>query len=170
MLFRSDSVLNTLSKDEKIAQLMILRASGLPLPGTTTAHFFDQEVEEAIRKYNIGGICFFQGSPQQQVSRINAYQQLAKTPLLVTIDGEWGLGMRMDSVQALPRPMMLGAVQNASVAFEYGKLVGQQCRRAGFQMNFAPVLDVNNNSKNPVINDRSFGENKYRVKIGRAHV
>ena len=65
----ADSVLNTLSKDEKIAQLMILRASGLPLPGTTTAHFFDQEVEEAIRKYNIGGICFFQGSPQQQIGR-----------------------------------------------------------------------------------------------------
>lgn len=160
-----DSVFQTLSRDEKIAQLMIVRSSAPPAPGALTATFYDKEVEEAIRAYNIGGICLFQGGPRQQAQRINYFQQIAKTPLLVTIDAEWGLGMRMDSVRALPRPMMLGALQDASLVYQYGLLVGRQCLRAGIQVNYAPVMDVNNNPANPVINDRSFGEDKYRVSL-----
>src|SRR5581483_4198815 len=79
-------------------------------------------------------------------------------------DAEWGLGMRMfDSVQALPHQMMLGAVQDANIIYQYGKLVGQQCKRIGINVNYAPVVDINNNPNNPVINDRSFGEDKYKV-------
>lgn len=158
-----DSVFKTLTKDEKIAQLMIVRSSGPPAAGAYMATFYDKEVEEAIRKYNVGGICLFQGGPQQQAQRINYFQSITKTPLLVTIDGEWGLGMRMDSVKSLPRPMMTGAVQDPSILYQYGRLVGEQCRRAGIQVNYAPVFDVNNNPQNPVINDRSFGENKFLV-------
>lgn len=158
-----DSVFKTLSKDEKIAQLMVIRSSAPPAPGSSNATFYDKEVEEAILKYKVGALCLFQGGPQQQVQRINHFQSITRVPLFVTIDAEWGLGMRMDSVGSLPRPMMLGAAQDATIAYQYGRLVGAQCRRAGIQVNFAPVMDVNNNPDNPVINDRSFGEDKYKV-------
>ena len=158
-----DSVFKTLSKDDKIAQLFIVRSSGPAVAPSPIATFYDKEVEEAILKYKVGGICLFQGGPQQQTQRINNFQQLSKTPLLVTIDGEWGLGMRMDSVAPLPRPMMLGAVQDGSIVYQYGRVVGQQCKRMGIQVNYAPVMDINNNPDNPVINDRSFGEDKYKV-------
>ena len=84
---------------------------------------------------------------------------------MITIDGEWGLGMRLDSVVSLPRQLMLGAVQDASLAYGYGKILGEQCKRMGIQVNFAPVVDVNNNPNNPVINDRSFGEDRYKVAL-----
>ena len=157
-----DSVFRTLSPDDKIAQLMVVRGSGID----STTHrpvFFDQQVEEAVRKYNVGGICMFQGDPLSQAGHINHYQSIARTPILFCIDAENGLGMRMDSVEGLPRQMMLGATSDPSLIFRYGRLVGQQCRRIGIQVNFAPDVDVNNNPDNPVINDRSFGEDKYKV-------
>lgn len=156
-----DSVFKTLTKEQKIAQLMVLRLSSIGPNRTVT--FFDKEVEEAIRKYNIGSICLFQGGPVKQASLINYFQSFAQTPLLVCIDGENGLGMRMDSVQGLPRQMMMGAVQDPALIYQYGRVVGEQCKRIGIQVNYAPVVDVNNNPNNPVINDRSFGEDKYRV-------
>ncbi len=156
-----DSVFKTLTKDQKIAQLMVVRVSSVG--ANRTPVFFEKEVEEAIRKYNIGSLCLFQGGPLKQASLINYYQQIARTPLLVTIDGETGVGMRFDSVMALPRQMMLGAVQDPALIYEYGRLVAEQCKRIGIQVNYAPVVDVNNNPDNPVINDRSFGEDKYKV-------
>jgi len=157
-----DSVFKTLSPDEKIAQLMVVRGSGID--GTThRAVFYDQQVEEAVRKYNVGGICMFQGDPLSQADHINHYQSITRTPILFCIDAENGLGMRMDSVEGLPRQMMLGATSDPSLIYRYGRLVGQQCRRIGIQVNYAPVVDVNNNPDNPVINDRSFGEDKYKV-------
>ncbi len=157
----ADSILKTLTDDEKIAQLMVVRLSGLG-PNRSVI-FYDQEVLEAIRKYNIGGICLFQGGPVKQVTLVNQLQAAAKVPLLVCIDGENGLGMRMDSVPGLPRQMMMGAVQDPAIIYEYGRWVAEQCKMAGIQVNYAPVVDVNNNPANPVINDRSFGEDKYRV-------
>lgn len=155
-----DSVFRTLTPDQKIGQLMILRTSGLK---NGQVVWYDQQVAEAVKKYNIGGICLFQGGPQQQAMVINRLQSMAQTPLLVTVDGEWGLGMRFDSVQALPRQMTLGAMSDPTILYDFGKIVADQCRRIGIQVNYAPVVDVNNNPDNPVINDRSFGENKYRV-------
>lgn len=157
-----DSVFKSLSPDEKIAQLMVIRMSS-PDPVTHRAHFYDQEVEEAVRKYNVGGICLFQGGPIDQANRINYFQGIARTPILFCIDAENGVGMRMDSVEGLPRQMMLGATADPSMVYQYGRLVGTQCRRIGIQVNYAPVVDVNNNPDNPVINDRSFGENKILV-------
>ena len=156
-----DSVFKTLSKDQKIGQLMVVRMSSIG-PGKTVT-FFEKEVEEAVRKYNVGGICLFQGGPVKQANLINHFQHISKTPILICIDAETGVGMRFDSVMALPRHMMLGAVQNPALVYEYGRVVGEQCKRMGIQVNYAPVVDVNNNPANPVINDRSFGENKYRV-------
>jgi beta-glucosidase-like glycosyl hydrolase len=157
-----DSVFKTLSKDQKIAQLMVVRLSTID-QSTKTVTFFDKQVEEAIRKYNIGGICLFQGGPLRQVNIINSFQSFAKTPLLICIDGENGVGMRVDSVKGLPRQMMLGAVQDPDIIYQFGKIVGEQCKRMGIQVNYAPVVDINNNPANPVINDRSFGEDKYKV-------
>ena len=121
----ADSVFKTLSKEEKIAQLMIIRAhSNLPQKHV-------DEATELIKKYNIGGLCFFQGGPVRQAKLTNHYQSIAKTPLMITIDAEWGLGMRLDSVQSLPRQLMLGASPDAHLAYRYGKILGQQCRRMG---------------------------------------
>jgi len=157
-----DSVFRTLTPDEKIAQLMVIRMSAID-PSTHKVIFYDKEVEEAVKKYNVGGICLFQGDPQTQASHINYYQHITRTPILFCIDAENGLGMRMDSVEALPRQMMLGATGDPSLIYQYGRLVGAQCRRIGIQVNYAPVVDINNNPDNPVINDRSFGENKFKV-------
>lgn len=156
-----DSVFKTLTKEQKIGQLMVVRLSSIG-PGQTIT-FYEKEVEEAVRKYNIGGICLFQGGPVKQANLVNYFQGITKTPILISIDAETGVGMRMDSVMPLPRHMMLGAVQNPALVYEYGRVVGEQCKRIGIQVNYAPVVDINNNPANPVINDRSFGENKYRV-------
>lgn len=157
-----DSVFKTLSKEEKIAQLMNVRVSTIG-PNRNGYIFFEKEVEEAIRKYNIGSLCLFQGGPIKQAQILNRYQSIAKTPLLITIDGENGVGMRFDSVAGLPRQMMLGAVQDPALIYQYGQVVAEQCKRIGIQVNYAPVVDINNNPANPVINDRSFGEDKYKV-------
>ncbi|HEY4062504.1 MAG TPA: glycoside hydrolase family 3 N-terminal domain-containing protein [Puia sp.] len=157
-----DSVFKTLSPDQKIAQLMVIRLSGID-GATRRAVFYDKAVEDDIRKYNVGGICLFQGGPVTQASYINYFQRIAQTPILFCIDAENGVGMRMDSVYGLPRQMMLGAMDDPSLMYQYGRLVGAQCRRVGIQVNYAPVVDINNNPDNPVINDRSFGEDKYKV-------
>ncbi len=154
-----DSVFKSLTTEQRIAQTMIIRAHS----NLGKKHI--EEVTELIQKYNVGGLCFFQGGPLRQAKLTNYYQQLTQTPLMITIDGEWGLGMRLDSVINLPRQLMLGAVSDASLAYRYGKLLGVQCKRMGIQVNYAPVVDINNNPANPVINDRSFGEDKYRVSL-----
>ncbi|MDE3251418.1 MAG: serine hydrolase [Bacteroidota bacterium] len=148
-----------LSKDERIAQLMIIRAHSNLGPEHVA------EVTDLIKKYNVGGLCFFQGGPVRQALLTNQYQSIAKTPLLISIDGEWGLGMRLDSVISFPRQLMLGATQDAPLVHAFGKAVGEQCKRMGIQVNYAPVVDINNNPLNPVINDRSFGEDKYKVAL-----
>ncbi len=159
----ADSVIKTLSNDERIAQLMVVRLSSIDLK-TKTITFFDQQVTELVKKYNIGSICLFQGGPVKQATMMNDLQALAKTPIMMCIDAEWGVGMRMlDSVLPLPKQMMLGAMQDSSIVYRYGQIVAEQCKRLGIHVNFAPVVDVNNNPDNPVINDRSFGEDKYKV-------
>ena len=160
-----DSVFKTLSRAEQIAQLMVVRLSTYDAKNKT-AIFLDDAVDSLVRKYNIGGICLFQGSPVKQATIINRLQATAKTPILICIDAEWGVGMRMiDSVLPLPHQMMLGAVSDAGIIYQYGKTVAEQCKRIGIQVNYAPVMDINNNPDNPVINDRSFGEDKYKVTL-----
>lgn len=158
----ADSVFNSLTEDQRIAQLMLVRVSSFTNKGPV---FYEDNVAKMITKYNIGGLVLFQGTPVQQADIINKFQKLAKTPLLVSIDGEWGLGMRYDSVQPLNQQIMLGALNDGTIVYKYGKLVAEQMRRAGIQVNFAPVVDINNNPNNPVINFRSFGEDKYKVAL-----
>lgn len=158
----ADSVLKSLNEEEKIAQLIMVRLSAIDLR-TRKISFYDSTVERDIKKYNIGGICLFQGAPVKQAYLVNYFQSIAKTPILIAIDGETGVGMRLDSVANLPKMMMLGAMRDSSIVYTYGQWVAEQCKQMGIQINFAPVADVNNNPNNPVINDRSFGENKWKV-------
>ncbi len=159
-----DSVFKSLSKDEKIAQLIVIRAHS----NLGEAHVAG--VTELIKKYNVGALCFFQGGPVRQANLTNFYQSFSKTPLMVTIDGEWGLGMRLDSVIKFPYQLTLGALSDDKVVYDMGRAVGEQMKRIGVHVNYAPVLDVNNNPNNPVIGYRSFGEDKYKVaKLGVAY-
>jgi len=103
-----DSVFRTLTGDQKIAQLMVVRLSSIDQANHRVV-FFDKQVDSAIRQYDIGGVCLFQGGPVDAAGYINYFQQIAQTPLLFCIDAENGVGMRMDSVMGLPRQMMLGA-------------------------------------------------------------
>lgn len=160
-----DSVYNTLTEDERIGQLFMIDV----WPMRDSIHFKD--VETLVRDYKVGGLIFFKGYPFRQATLTNLYQQKAKVPLLIGIDGEWGLSMRIDSTPVYPRQMVLGASANADLMYEMGLSIGEQCKRIGINFNFAPDVDVNNNPNNPVINDRSFGENRNTVsRLGAAYV
>ena len=152
-----DSVFNSLTPEQKIAQLMVIRAHS-NLGADHVA-----KVTSDIQQYNVGALCFFQGGPIRQANLTNFYQSIAKTPLMVTIDGEWGVGMRLDSVTKFPYQLTLGAMDNQRLVYEMGLAVGEQCKRLGIHVNYAPVVDINNNPNNPVIGYRSFGEDKYKV-------
>ena len=154
-----DSVFNKLSTRRKIAQLFFVRAH------TNMGKAYEDSVGKVIRRQRVGGLVFFQGGPGRQTILTNKYQALARTPLLITSDGEWGLGMRLDSTISYPYQMALGAVQDKELLYKMGLEVAKDYRRIGMHMNLAPDVDVNNNPKNPIINYRSFGENKYNVAI-----
>lgn len=152
-----DSVFNKLSTKHKIAQLFFVRAH------TNLSKAYQDSVGKVIKREKLGGVVFFQGGPVRQAVLTNKYQSKAKVPLIISIDGEWGLGMRLDSTISYPYQMALGAVQNKELLYKMGLEVAKDFKRLGIQMNLAPDVDVNNNAKNPVINFRSFGENKYNV-------
>ncbi|NCD70999.1 glycoside hydrolase family 3 N-terminal domain-containing protein [Mucilaginibacter agri] len=151
-----------LSRRQKIAQLMVLRLS--EKRGKDVV-FFDKEVGEYIKKYKVGSVCLFQGNSIDQAKVLNNLQSESKLPLLVCIDGETGLGMRFGDVTPFPDQLTIGATGDADIAYQIGKAIGLQCKRAGIQVNYAPVVDINNNPNNPVINFRSFGEDKYKVAL-----
>lgn len=152
-----DSVFKKLNKRQKIAQLFFVRAH------TDMGKVFEDSIAHVVKKERIGGLVFFQGGPGRQAILTNKYQALARVPLLITSDGEWGLGMRLDSTISYPYQMALGAVQDKELIYKMGLEVAKDYKRIGMHMNLAPDVDVNNNPKNPVINYRSFGENKYNV-------
>src|SRR6476469_594966 len=134
-----DSVFKTLSKDEKIAQLMVIRAHSNLGPEHV------EQIADLIKKYKIGALCFFQGGPIRQAELTNYYQSISKTTLMITMDAEWGLGMRLDSVTKFPYQMTLGALTNSSLIYEMGRAIGEQLKRMGVHVDYAPVVDINNN-------------------------
>ncbi len=152
-----DSVFKKLNKRQKIAQMFFVAAY------TNKSKAFTDSIAKVIRREKIGGLVFFQGGPGRQAILTNQYQKAARVPLLIASDGEWGLGMRLDSTIAYPYQMALGAVQNKELIYQMGLEVAKDYKRLGMHMNLAPDVDVNNNAKNPVINYRSFGEDKYNV-------
>jgi beta-glucosidase-like glycosyl hydrolase/CubicO group peptidase (beta-lactamase class C family) len=153
-----DSKMAKMTLEEKIGQLFSIRAH------SDLGRDHINSVKEQIKKYHVGGLCFFQGSPDKQAELTNEYQRLSNLPLMISIDGEWGLGMRFPkNTVSFPRQLMLGAIRDDNLIYEMGKEVAAQMKRVGIHMNFAPVVDVNNNPDNPVINNRSFGENRLKV-------
>ena len=151
-----DSVFLSLNQSERIAQLLMVRANN------ARENYFP-EITDYIQKYGIGGICYFGSGAMRQAIQNNKWQAMSKIPLLTSIDGEWGLGMRLDSTISFPFQMTLGALEDNSLIYKMGQEIGNQCRRIGLHMNFAPVVDININPKNPVINSRSFGDNPQEV-------
>ena len=152
-----DSIINQLSEEEKIAQLIMVAAY------SNRDEEHKEEILKLIEDYKIGGLIFFQGDPVTQGELMNDYQLASEVPLLGAIDAEWGLGMRLDNTISYPFQMALGAIQNDELMYEMGEEIARQIKRTGLHVNFAPVVDVNNNPENPVINYRSFGEDKKNV-------
>lgn len=151
-----DSVYNSLTMEQRVAQLICVRANQPDKP-------YFENVAKYIKQYNIGGVCFFRNDLTAQVEQTNTWQSLAKTPLMVSIDAEWGLAMRLKNTIAYPYQMTLGAVNDDELIYEMGQQVAEQCQRMGIHVNFAPVVDVNSNPANPIIGMRSFGENPEKV-------
>ena len=155
-----DSVYAAMSEEERVGQLLMIRAHSDLGPRHIAA------IKEFVTDYHIGGLCFFQGTPTRQADLTKEYQALARTPLLVSMDAEWGSGMRFKSDgYSFPRQMTLGAMgsDGLKTAEQMGYWIGEQLREIGVHLNFAPVVDVNNNAENPVINTRSFGESREKV-------
>ncbi len=152
----ADSVYQSLTIDQRIGQLIITRANNPHGP-------YDPQLDKLIKRYNLGGVSFLAGDPVKQALQTNHWNKLAQTPLFVAMDAEWGIGMRLKDTQKYPYQMTLGAVDNDSLLYRMGKQIGNQCRRMGIQINFAPVVDVNSNPQNPVIGMRSFGDNPHKV-------
>ncbi|WP_333693693.1 glycoside hydrolase family 3 N-terminal domain-containing protein [Flavobacterium sp.] len=152
-----DSIYNALSLEEKIGQLFMVAAYS----NKDSAHI--KSLDKLITEQKIGGLIFFQGGPVRQAKMTNRFQKLSKTPLFIGIDAEWGLSMRLDSVSKFPWNMTLGAIQDLKLIEEAGKQMALQSKQLGVHFNFAPVLDINTNPKNPIIGNRSFGEDKERV-------
>lgn len=152
-----DSVYASLSLEQRIGQLFMVAAySG--------GEKYNQPlIEKLIRENEIGGLIFMQGTPTAQIDQTNLYQKMSRVPLLIGMDAEWGLGMRLKGVRDMPRQIMLGAAKDSTLVYKMASAIAGQCRRMGVHIDFAPVIDVNNNPNNPVINFRSFGENKNKV-------
>ena len=154
-----EKVMAGLTLEQRIAQLMVVR---VPL------NMNDKQVKEFSERmngYGVGGVCFFAGTAERQVPMTRRFQRDAKVPLLVCIDGEWGLGMRLKDMYSFPKNAVFGQLtpDADSIVYRMGEEIGRQCREMGIHINFAPVVDINSNPKNPVIGTRSFGTDRERV-------
>jgi len=160
-----DSVYNSLNDAERIGQLFMVAAySG-------GKDYNQDKITALINAHQIGGLIFMQGTAEAQAEQTNQYQQMAQVPLLIGMDAEWGLGMRLTGVKNLSHSMLIGATHDTLLAYRVGAAVAAQCKRLGVHIDFAPVVDVNNNPDNPIINARSYGEDKKWVaKLGIAYM
>jgi len=152
-----DSVYNKLTVEQRIGQLF------MPIIAGDVTDANRNRMLSLVNNQYVGGLLFSKGTPANQASLTNAAQNAAQVPLMISLDGEWGLSMRLSNTTRFPRNMMLGAIQNDSLLYYYGLEVARQCRLMGIHVNFAPALDVNSNPANPVIGNRSFGEDPERV-------
>jgi beta-glucosidase-like glycosyl hydrolase/CubicO group peptidase (beta-lactamase class C family) len=152
-----DSLMNTMTIEEKISQLFMISVYSGKGDG------YEKKLIKQIKNIQPGGIILMKGEPYAQTELTNRLQTLSKIPLMVAIDGEWGMAMRIDSVISFPKAMALGAVQDDQLIYDLGYEIAEQCKRMGIHINFAPVVDINNRYNNPIINIRAFGDNKYNV-------
>ena len=161
----ADSIILSLSEEERIAQLFMVAAY------SNLGEKHKISIENFINNYKIGGLMFLQGGPARQAKLTNHYQSISKTPLMIAIDAEWGVSMRLDSSLRFPWQMTLGAIDDHELIYQMGVEIARQCRLLGIHINFAPVVDVNSNPENPIINNRSFGEDPHKVaRFGVAYM
>ena len=153
----ADSILATLSEEERIAQLFMVSVY------SNKDDIHKEHVSSLIKKYKIGGLIFLQGNPAKQAELTNYFQSVSKIPLMIALDAEWGAAMRLDSVMQFPWQMTLGAIQDEELIYRMGVQIANQCKLLGVNINFAPVADINSNPKNPIIGNRSFGESAEHV-------
>jgi ribose 1,5-bisphosphokinase PhnN len=157
--------LNSMSIEEKIGQLIIIGSDA------NSKNSNIKDITKSIDSLKIGGVCFFKGTSNDLIDLNKKYNSIAKTPLLISIDGEWGLAMRLTDSYSYPTQITLGATDNDSLIYEMGKNIALQAKSLGIHINFAPTIDINLNPKNPVIGFRSFGQDKERVaKLGWAYM
>ena len=154
----ADSLLKNMSLEQKIGQLFMVSANG---KGLGESHY--NKIDSLIVNYGIGGLIFFQSEPNELKKILNRYNNLSELPLLTGLDAEWGAAMRIDSMQAFPWMMSMGAIQDNDVIYEFGEAVARQLNELGIHINFAPVIDINNNPLNPIIDRRSFGSDRELV-------
>lgn len=152
-----DTKYDTMTLQEKVGQLFMVRA----FSNQGSEHV--ESIKQLIKQNHIGGLIFSKGGPVRQAKLNNEFQALSKMPLLIGMDAEWGLSMRLDSTYAFPWNMTLGAIKDNSLIERTGKHIGEHCKRLGVHFNFAPVADINTNPKNPIIGNRSFGEDRDNV-------
>jgi len=152
-----DNLYNNMTLEEKVGQLFMVQA----FSNQGLAH--ENIISQVITNYNIGGIIFSKGDPVNQARINNIFQKASKIPLLIGMDAEWGLSMRLDSTYAFPWNMTLGAIKDNDLIEQVGKQMGEHCKRLGVHFNFAPVVDINTNPINPIIGNRSFGEDRNNV-------
>ena len=152
-----DSIYATLSTQERIAQLFMVQIMSADNADVNNKYF------RLVNEYGIGGIIYSKGGPMRQAKLNNKLQAVSKVPMLIGMDAEWGLSMRLDSTYAFPWNMTLGAISDNDLIERTGKHIGEHCKRLGVHFNFAPVADINTNPKNPIIGNRSFGEDRDNV-------
>ncbi len=157
-----------MSLREKIGQMMVI---------TYSPHFYNQDnpqfqrLLKLVKAYHIGGISFYKGEPYAVARCIERLQKEANPPLLVMADMEWGIAMRVANGTLFPENMAVGATRSAEYAYEIGKITAQEARAMGIHIGFVPVMDVNNNPDNVIINARSYGEDpKLVAKLGSAFI
>lgn len=154
-----DSIYNSLSIDQKIGQLFTIWVATKQGPEKM------DEVSSIIKKNHLGGLIFSLGNIKDQAKYTNDFQSISKVPLLIGMDAEWGIGMRLDDAFSFPYNMTLGALNDNSLIYRVGKRIGVHAKRIGVHINFAPVTDINTNPNNPIIGSRSFGEDKINVTM-----
>lgn len=152
-----DNVYAKMSLKEKVGQLYMLQVFSNQDAATKAATI------KLIKENHIGGLIYSKGGPVRQAKLNNELQSISKLPLLIGMDAEWGLSMRLDSTYAFPWNMTLGAIKDEKLIERVGKHIGEHCKRVGVHFNFAPVVDINTNPNNPIIGNRSFGEDRDKV-------
>jgi len=152
-----DSIYSSMTIEEKIGQLYMVQVFSSQDEKTKN------NIIKLIKDQHIGGLIYSKGGPVRQAKLNNELQAISKIPLLVGMDAEWGLSMRLDSTYAFPWNMTLGAIKDPLLIEKTGRYIGEHCKRLGVHFNFAPVVDINTNPKNPIIGNRSFGEDRDNV-------
>ncbi len=152
-----DNIINNMTLDQKVGQLFMVAAY------SNKGENYVNSIANTIKKYEIGGVVLMKGNLEGHAKLVNRFQSISNTPILVAIDGEWGLNMRLKKTFQFPYNMPLGAIRDNKLIEEFGKHSARHMKRLGIHINFAPVVDINTNPKNPIIGNRSFGENKFNV-------